>query len=140
GAWADRRGLIPIIVVQKMASATPYDYMQKPHLRSTEQRLRILVQHAAFENCRIAANRSARMSIVVFDPDRIDEVDFADRMRHPAAADPAGGMWLSGTGPAYIDANALRHGRLKKLRAWMAVAGYGAVVLFDPYNQRYATG
>src|SRR4051794_5337185 len=80
------------------------------------------------------------MSIVVFDPDRIDEVDFADRMRHPAAADPAGGMWLSDTEPSYIDANALRHGRLKKLRAGMAEAGYGAVVLFDPYNQRYATG
>src|SRR6185369_13698018 len=87
------------------------------------------------------AQRGApRMSIVVFDPDRIDEVDFADRMRHPAAADPAGGMWLSDTEPPYIDANALRQGRLKKLRAWMAEAGYGAVVLLDPYNQRYATG
>ncbi|MBA2382994.1 MAG: aminopeptidase P family protein [Chloroflexi bacterium] len=80
------------------------------------------------------------MSIVVFDPDRIDEVDFGDRMRHPATADPAGGMWLSDTEPPYIDAHALRHGRLTKLRAWMAEAGYGAVVLFDPYNQRYATG
>ena len=62
------------------------------------------------------------MSIVVFDPDRIDEVDFAERMRHPAAADPAGGMWLSDTEPSYIDANALRQGRLKRLRSWMAEA------------------
>ena len=31
------------------------------------------------------------MSIVVFDPDSTEDVDFADRMRHPAAADPAGG-------------------------------------------------
>jgi Xaa-Pro aminopeptidase len=61
-------------------------------------------------------------------------------MRHPAAADPAGGMWLSDTEPSYVDADALRKGRLAKLRAWMREAGYGAVVLFDPYNQRYATG
>jgi hypothetical protein len=37
------------------------------------------------------------MSIVVFDPDSTEDVDFADRMRHPAAADPAGGKWLSDT-------------------------------------------
>ncbi len=80
------------------------------------------------------------MSIVVFDPDSVDDVDFKDRMRHPAAADPAGGMWLSDTEPSFIDADALRKRRLKKLRDWMRTAGYGAVVLFDPYNQRYATG
>ncbi|HEV7254660.1 MAG TPA: hypothetical protein VGN97_16380 [Mesorhizobium sp.] len=38
------------------------------------------------------------MSIVVFDPDGTEDVDFKDRMRHPAAAVPAGGMWMSGTG------------------------------------------
>jgi Xaa-Pro aminopeptidase len=102
--------------------------------------MRIFAQHGGRENCRMIGKQERRMSIVVFDPDRIDEVDFADRMRHPAAADPAGGMWLSDTEPPYIDANALRQGRLKKLRAWMAEAGYGAVVLLDPYNQRYATG
>ena len=80
------------------------------------------------------------MSIVVFDPDSTEDVDFNDRMRHPAAADPAGGMWLSDTEPSFVDADALRKGRLAKLRAWMREAGYGAVVLFDPYNQRYATG
>ena len=80
------------------------------------------------------------MSIVVFDPDSTEDVDFADRMRHPAAADPAGGMWLSDTEPSFVDADALRKGRLAKLRTWMRDAGYGAVVLFDPYNQRYATG
>ncbi|TGW04757.1 aminopeptidase P family protein, partial [Mesorhizobium sp. M2D.F.Ca.ET.145.01.1.1] len=63
-----------------------------------------------------------------------------DRMRHPVAADPAGGMWLSDTEPSFIDADALRKGRLAKLRGWMREAGYGGVVLFDPYNQRYATG
>ncbi|QDZ00350.1 aminopeptidase P family protein [Nitratireductor mangrovi] len=80
------------------------------------------------------------MSVVVFDPDRTDDVDFADRMRHPAAGDAAGGMWLSDTEPSFIDVTALRQGRLGRLRSWMAEAGYGAVVLFDPYNQRYATG
>jgi Creatinase/Prolidase N-terminal domain len=72
--------------------------------------------------------------------DGVDEIDLADRMRHPTTADPAGGMWLSDTEPSFIDAEALRKGRLKRLRGWMAEAGYGAVILLDPYNQRYATG
>jgi Xaa-Pro aminopeptidase len=80
------------------------------------------------------------MSMVVFNPDSVEPVDFAGPMRHPSAADPAGGMWLSDTEPSFIDTNALRKGRLEKLRGWMAEAGYGAIVLFDPYNQRYATG
>ncbi len=80
------------------------------------------------------------MSIVVFNPDSVEDVDFAERMRHPATADAAVGMWLSDTEPSYVDVHALRQGRLARLRRWMAEAGYGAVVLFDPYNQRYATG
>src|SRR6218665_4058277 len=56
------------------------------------------------------------------------------------AFDPSGGMWLSDTEPSFIDVDALRQGRLARLRAWMKQSGYGAVVLFDPYNQRYATG
>jgi Xaa-Pro aminopeptidase len=68
--------------------------------------------------------------------DSSDRCD-ATRLRHP---DHAGGMWLSDTEPPAVDADALRRGRLRKLRGWMADAGYGAVVLFDPYNQRYATG
>ena len=80
------------------------------------------------------------MSIVVFNPDKVDDVDFADHMRHPLADDPANNMWLSDTEPPGVDAVALRHERLAKLRQWMAKADYGAVLLFDPYNQRYATG
>lgn len=80
------------------------------------------------------------MSIVVFDPDNTDDVDWRDRMRHPMAEDPAAGMWLSDTEPSFINTVKLRAERLARLRAWMARAGYGAVVLFDPYNQRYATG
>lgn len=80
------------------------------------------------------------MSIVAFDPDRLDDLDLSQRMRHPASADPSNGMWLSDTEPSYIDAKALRRERLERLRAWMRRENYGAVVLFDPYNQRYATG
>jgi len=80
------------------------------------------------------------MGKVILDSAGVEAIDVAARMRHPAAADPAGGMWLSDTEPSFVDADALRKGRLRKLRDWMAGAGYGAVVLFDPFNQRYATG
>ena len=80
------------------------------------------------------------MSIVVFNPDNVDDVDFSDHMRHPAADEPSNNMWLSDTEPAAIDAAKLRRERLTKLRQWMKNADYGAVLLFDPYNQRYATG
>lgn len=42
--------------------------------------------------------------------------------------------------PTAFDPKQLRAGRLARLRAMMADQGYAAVVLFDPYNQRYATG
>jgi len=61
-------------------------------------------------------------------------------MRHPALRDSANGMWLSDTEPPSVDPRKLRNDRLGRLRAWMTEAGYGAVLLFDPYNQRYATG
>ena len=61
-------------------------------------------------------------------------------MRHPLGGDPANGMWLSDTEPPAVDAIKLRHERLARLRAWMSKAGYGAILLFDPNNQRYATG
>lgn len=80
------------------------------------------------------------MTIVVFDPDRMDDVDFDDPMRHPRAGDAANAMWLSDSEPPAVDTKRLRDGRLTRLRSWMAEAGYGAVLLFDPYNQRYATG
>lgn len=80
------------------------------------------------------------MSIVVFDPDNTADVNWRDRMRHPATGDDTGGMWLSDTEPHAIDTEKLRQGRLRRLRDWMARENYGAIVLFDPYNQRYATG
>ena len=42
--------------------------------------------------------------------------------------------------PTAFDPVQLRGGRLARLRAMMAEQGYAAVVLFDPNNQRYATG
>lgn len=42
--------------------------------------------------------------------------------------------------PTAFDPVQLRAGRLARLRAMMADEGYAAIVLFDPYNQRYATG
>ncbi|MFZ5677940.1 MAG: M24 family metallopeptidase [Pseudomonadota bacterium] len=80
------------------------------------------------------------MSIVVFNPDNVDDVDFSTGMRHPPLDGPANNMWLSDTEPSAVDAVALRRERLAKLRQWMAKAGYGGILLFDPYNQRYATG
>lgn len=61
-------------------------------------------------------------------------------MRHPMGEDPANAMWLSDTEPPAIDVRKLRRDRLARLRAWLKDAEYGAVLLFDPYNQRYATG
>ncbi|GHE23010.1 M24 family metallopeptidase [Halomonas urumqiensis] len=42
--------------------------------------------------------------------------------------------------PTAFDPKQLRAGRLERLRAMMAEQGYAALVLFDPNNQRYATG
>ena len=42
--------------------------------------------------------------------------------------------------PTAFDPRQLRAGRLARLRATMAEQGYAAMVLFDPNNQRYATG
>lgn len=80
------------------------------------------------------------MKIIASDPTQLDDIDFTGPMRHPLLGDPSNGMWLSDTEPPAVDTKKLRDGRLARLRAWMNEAGYGAVLLFDPYNQRYATG
>lgn len=80
------------------------------------------------------------MKIISSEPSHLEQIDFNDPMRHPIAGEAANGMWLSDTEPPAVDTKKLRDGRLAKLRAWMKEAGYGGVLLFDPYNQRYATG
>jgi Xaa-Pro aminopeptidase len=42
--------------------------------------------------------------------------------------------------PGMVDVRALNHKRLAALRGMLSRAGYGACVLFDPFNQRWATG
>jgi len=54
--------------------------------------------------------------------------------------DGAVGTWLTDSEPTGIDTRQLRAGRLAKMRAMMRDKGYAALVLFDPNNQRYATG
>ena len=78
------------------------------------------------------------MKIIASDP--AQESDLGGSVRHPQIVDTSNGMWLSDTEPPAVDTKNLRDGRLAKLRAWMVQAGYGGVVLLDPYNQRYATG
>lgn len=81
------------------------------------------------------------MSFLVFDPATAAPERPDGKPGHPRlAGDGNNGMWLSDTEPLGIDTKKLRDGRLAKLRAWMTRAGYGAVILYDPNNQRYATG
>lgn len=53
---------------------------------------------------------------------------------------PSAPMASSDSIPTAFDPVQLRGGRLARLKVMMKAQGYGAVVLFDPYNQRYATG
>lgn len=56
-------------------------------------------------------------------------------------ADEAGpGLWLTDTEPASVDTRRLRADRLERVRAMMREKDYAALLLFDPFNQRYATG
>ncbi len=50
------------------------------------------------------------------------------------------GLWLTDTEPMSVNTLELRAGRLTRVRAMMREKDYAALVLFDPYNQRYATG
>jgi len=50
------------------------------------------------------------------------------------------GCWLSDSEPLSFDPLALRGKRLARVRAMLRDLDYAACVLFDPYNQRYATG
>jgi Xaa-Pro aminopeptidase len=57
--------------------------------------------------------------------------------RHP---DAGPGLWISDTEPNSVDTRRLRAGRLANLRSMMREKEYAALLLFDPNNQRYATG
>ncbi|NBB84180.1 MAG: M24 family metallopeptidase [Alphaproteobacteria bacterium] len=59
--------------------------------------------------------------------------------RHPDQ-DADGITGVTDSMPAGFDPKTLRAGRLARLRAMMREDGLAACVLFEPYNQRYATG
>src|SRR5262249_31735303 len=92
--------------------------------------------------CRMLLRETTRsiMQIIASETAELEQTDLTAQVRHPAVRDASNGMWFSDTEPPAVDARKLCDGRLAKLRAWMREAGYGAVLLFDPYNQRYATG
>jgi len=54
--------------------------------------------------------------------------------------DAGPGLGLTDTEPTGVDTAKLRADRLARLRAMMREKEYAAVLLFDPFNQRYATG
>lgn len=54
--------------------------------------------------------------------------------------DAGPGLWVTDTEPASVDTLKLRADRLARLRGMMRENQYAALLLFDPNNQRYATG
>ena len=54
--------------------------------------------------------------------------------------DTGPGLVVTDTEPLSVDVKELRAGRLARLRAMMGEKDYAALLLFDPFNQRYATG
>ena len=54
--------------------------------------------------------------------------------------DAGPGLWITDTEPASVDTHQLRAGRLARLRDMMREKDYAGLLLFDPFNQRYATG
>jgi len=58
----------------------------------------------------------------------------------PGSRDAGTGLWLTDTESSSVDTVRLRSGRLARLRAMMQEHDYAALLLFDPFNQRYATG
>ncbi|MFC3282487.1 M24 family metallopeptidase [Litchfieldella rifensis] len=73
------------------------------------------------------------MSIVDFD-------NLSDHEPDSIPVVPSAPMANGDSIPTAFDPRQLRAGRLTRLRDMMAEQGYAAVVLFDPNNQRYATG
>jgi Xaa-Pro aminopeptidase len=54
--------------------------------------------------------------------------------------DAGPGLGITDTEPASVDTLRLRAGRLARIRDMMREKNYAALLLFDPNNQRYATG
>ena len=71
---------------------------------------------------------------------RIESARLSDSEPSSIPVVPSAPMANTDSIPTAFDPLQLRGGRLARLRAMMAEQGYAALVLFDPYNQRYATG
>lgn len=71
-------------------------------------------------------------------PQTVTDSDAFERPAFTAHGD--GSALATDCQPGAFDPVRLRAGRLRRLREMMRAAGLAAVVLFDPYNQRYATG
>ncbi len=70
----------------------------------------------------------------------VESEHLSDREPDSIPVVPSAQMANTDSIPTAFDPRQLRAGRLERLRGMMADQGYAAVVLFDPYNQRYATG
>lgn len=70
----------------------------------------------------------------------VESEHLSDREPESIPVVPSAPLANSDSIPTAFDPRQLRAGRLARLRAMMAEQGYAALVLFDPYNQRYATG
>ncbi len=70
----------------------------------------------------------------------VESDQLSDREPEQIPVVPSAQMANTDSIPTAFDPKQLRAGRLERLRAMMADKGYAALVLFDPYNQRYATG
>lgn len=70
----------------------------------------------------------------------VESEHLSDREPDSIPVVPSAQMANTDSIPTAFDPKQLRAGRLERLRGMMADQGYAAVVLFDPYNQRYATG
>ena len=64
----------------------------------------------------------------------------SDAYTAPLDASTQGLIGLTDSMPAAFDPARMRGERLAKVRAMLRDRDLAAVVLFDPYNQRYATG
>ncbi len=71
-------------------------------------------------------------------PERDDVIAGLPRDEILAGKRPGAG--LPDTEPPSVDPRRLRAERLSRVRAMMAEQGYAALLLFDPNNQRYASG
>jgi Xaa-Pro aminopeptidase len=73
-------------------------------------------------------------------PASMSSVSAGTGAREGRHSDAGPGLWITDTEPTSVDTRKLRADRLARLRKMMREKEYAALLLFDPNNQRYATG